>query len=320
MSQMESTFSSLASFTCIRVLVSLFTFRLTRNLLKINLFLILDNFNAILQNMSIEKETKTNPKKKIKKQVKKDGFSLNLEEMAKAGLHFGHRTSKLHPQMNPYIYGVRKTVHIIDLEKTKEKFEQALVFIKELAELEKILLLVGTKPEHKDLVEELAKECNLPYVTERWLGGSLTNFKIMKQRIKYLKELEEKKQSPDFDRYTKKERADIEKEIQGLRRKFEGLRNLEKLPDAIFACSLRKDHLAIKEANMKGILSIAICDTNTDPALVDYPIPANDDANSSVKYILEKTKETILKSRENAKENKKSNQQPVTSKSPPEAD
>ena len=231
-----------------------------------------------------------------KKQIK-NKFDLNLEEMAKAGLHFGHRASKLNPQMKPYLYGVKKTVHIIDLEKTKEKFEQALNFIKELTEQNKILLFVGTKPEHKDLVEQLAQECQLCYVTGRWLGGTLTNFKVIRQRVKYLQDLEQKKQSPDFEQYTKKERFDMEKEIQGLKEKFEGIRSMEQLPDAVFVCSLRKDDLAIKESTMKEIPAIAICDTNANPTLVDYPIPANDDANSSVKYILEKVKEVILRNK-----------------------
>lgn len=236
----------------------------------------------------------------IKKETKaksKTEFNLDEEEMLKAGLHFGHRSSRLHPKMEPYIFGVRKTVHIIDLEKTRQKFEEALKFIKELASQGKIILFVGTKIPHKELLKKITQECSMPYVSERWLGGSLTNFKVMKQRIKTLKGLEEKKQSEGFEKYTKKERAQIEEEIQRLENKFGGIKNLEDLPNAVFICDMRKDGLAAKEARMKEIPVIGIVDTNIDPTQADYPIPANDDAISSVRYILEKVKEVILKSK-----------------------
>ena len=236
-------------------------------------------------------------KKKTKKIVKKQDFGLDAEEMLKAGLHFGHRTSRLHPKMEPFIYGVRKTVHIIDLEKTLEKFKQALSFIQELSKQEKVLLLVGTKIPHKQLVEDIANQCNLPYVNQRWLGGTLTNFGVMRKRIEYLKEIEEKQKSGELEKYTKKERIKIAKEFDKLKIRFEGIQKLEKLPDAVFICDMRKDDLAAKEARMKNIPVIGICDTNVDPTSADYPIPANDDAISSVRYILEKAKEVILKSK-----------------------
>jgi small subunit ribosomal protein S2 len=227
--------------------------------------------------------------------TKKDNFNLDVEEMAKAGLHFGHRTSKIHPKMEPYLYGVRNTVHIIDLGKTKEKFEEALRFIQTLISENKILLLVGTKIQVKDLVKEVAIECGLPYVNERWLGGTFTNFEVIKKRIEYFKDLEKKKAEGELEKYTKKERAKIDQELKNLEMKFGGIKNLERLPDAIFVLDMKKDDLAVKEARMKGIKVIGISDTNCDPTLADYPIPANDDAISSVKYILEKVKEVIIK-------------------------
>ena len=227
--------------------------------------------------------------------IKEGDFRINVEEMGKAGLHFGHKTSKVHPKMFPFIFGVRNTVHIIDLEKTKQKLEEALKFIQELVLQNKTILFVGTKPQIKDLVKEIASELGYPYVNERWLGGTFTNFEVIKKRAEYLKDLEKKKAEGFFEKYTKKERAEIEKEIQKLEKKFGGIKNMEKLPDAIFICDMVKDKLAVKEAREKGIKIIAISDTNTDPTLADYPIPANDDAVSSVKYILEKVKEAILK-------------------------
>jgi len=233
----------------------------------------------------------------IEIEAKKENFNLDIEEMAKAGLHFGHKTSKVHPKMKPFLYGVRNTVHIMDLEKTKEKFIQALEFIKNLISENKILLLVGTKIQVKDLVKNTAKDCGLPYINERWLGGTFTNFEVIKKRIDYFKGLEKKKIEGQLEKYTKKERAEIDQELRDLEIKFGGIKDLEKLPDAIFVLDMRKDNLAVKEARTKGIKVISISDTNVDPTLADYPIPANDDAISSVKYILEKVKEVILKAK-----------------------
>ena len=223
--------------------------------------------------------------------------SLDLEEMARAGLHFGHRSSRIHPKMKPYLQGVRNTIHIISLEKTAEKLEEVLKFIKEIISEGKTLLLVGTKIQVKELVKETAESCGFPYVSERWLGGTFTNFGIIRKRIEYFKDLERKRDSGGLEKYTKKERAKIEKKIRGLERKFGGIKNLEKLPDVIFVLEMKKDELAIKEARKMGIKVISISDTNCDPSLADYFIPANDDAISSVKYILEKVKEVILKAR-----------------------
>jgi small subunit ribosomal protein S2 len=228
----------------------------------------------------------------VKKKSETD-FKIDVEEMAKFGLHFGHKTSKVHPKMFPFIFGVRNNIHIIDLEKTKEKFEETLKFIQDLISQKKTILFIGTKPQVKDLVKEIATQLGFPYVNERWLGGTFTNFEVMKKRVEHLKDLEKKKAEGFFEKYTKKERAEIENEIAKLEKKFGGIKNLEKLPDAIFVCDMVKDKLAVKEAREKGIKIIAISDTNADPTLADYSIPANDDAISSVKYILEKVKEII---------------------------
>ena len=237
---------------------------------------------------------------KVITKTKANKVNLDTEEMARAGLHFGHRTSGVHPKMMPYLYGVRNTVHIIDLEKTKEKFEEALKFIKELISENKILLLVGTKIQAKDLVKNIATELSLPYVNERWLGGTFTNFETIKNRIGYFKDLEKKKAGGELKKYTKKERARIDQELKDFEFKFGGIKNLERMPDAIFVLDMKKDNLAAKEARVKGIKVIAISDTNCDPTLADFPIPANDDAIPSLKYILEKVKEVILETKPKA--------------------
>jgi small subunit ribosomal protein S2 len=222
---------------------------------------------------------------------------FNLEEMMQAGLHFGHRSSRIHPKMKPYLQGVKNNIHIINVEKTAEKLEETLKFIKEIVSEGKILVLVGTKIQVKNLVKETAKECQLPYVSERWLGGTFTNFGIIRKRIEYFKDLEKKRDSGEMEKYTKKERAKFDHKIKGMEIKFGGIKNLERLPDVIFVLDMKKDELAIKEARDAGVKVIGISDTNTDPTLADYVIPANDDAISSVKYILEKVKEVILKAK-----------------------
>jgi len=227
------------------------------------------------------------------KKKKKKEINLDVEEMAKAGLHFGHRTSRLHPKMLPYIFGTRNTVHIIDLEKTKEKLREALDFIQKLISEGKTLLVVGTKIQSKNLVESFAKEFDLPYVSERWLGGTFTNFSVIRKRVEYFKELERKKKEGELEKYPKKERMKIEEELRELEKKFGGIKNMESLPEAIFVLDMKKDSLAVKEAKRVGVKVIGISDTNCDPTLADYPIPANDDAISSLKYILEKVKEAI---------------------------
>ena len=229
--------------------------------------------------------------------IKKNKIDINSDEMMEAGVHLGHRVSRLHPKMKDYVFGVRNTIHIIDLEKTVVEFEKALNFIKELVEKRGTIILVGAKTPLKSLVKKTAIECNIPYVSERWLGGTFTNFKIILERIKYFRELERKKKEGELDKYTKKERVDFDKELKKLELKFGGIKNLDKIPEAIFVCDVKKDILAVKEARIKGVKIVAIVDTNIDPNLVDYAIPANDDAITSVRYILEKVKETILDSK-----------------------
>jgi len=239
----------------------------------------------------------TDSKEKLDKTKKKKDFNLDLDEMMKAGLHFGHRTFRIHPKMMPYVQGVRNTVHLINLEETARKLTEALKFIQEIISEGKVLLLVGTKIQIKNLLKETAIECGLPYVSERWLGGTFTNFGIIRKRIEYFKDLERQRDSGELEKYTKKERAKINQELGKLEIKFGGIKNLEKLPAAIFVLDVKKDYLAAKEARESGVKVVGISDTNIDPTLADFPIPANDDAISSVKYILDKVKEVILKAK-----------------------
>ncbi len=236
---------------------------------------------------------------KTNKNNQKEDYNIKVEDMALAGLYFGHRVSKRHPKMKPYIVGVKGSDHIniIDLEKTKELFIQALNFIKDFVKEEKTLLIVGTKLPTRKLVEDFAKECDLPYVTNRWLGGTITNFGIIKKRIDYFNELKDKRSKGELEKYTKKEQLEIDRKIEKLELKMGGIRDIKKIPDAIFVLDMKKDAIAIKEAKAQGVTIIAIAGTGADPSLVNYPIPANDSSLTSVKYILDKVKEVILKNK-----------------------
>ncbi|UMX48304.1 MAG: 30S ribosomal protein S2 [Candidatus Nealsonbacteria bacterium DGGOD1a] len=220
--------------------------------------------------------------------------NLSVEEMSKAGLQFGHKKSRIHPKMKPYIFGVRNTVFIIDLEKVVDKFQAALDYIEKIVGEGKTIVIVGTKTQFKKMVKEAALAGDMPYVNERWLGGTFTNFKIIKKRIDYFKELERKTAAGEFEKYTKKEQSEIQKEIKVLEKKLGGIKMMEKMPEAIFVLDMKKDKLAVKEASENGVKVIGIADVNIDPNLADYSIIANDDSMSSMTYILGKVKEAVL--------------------------
>ncbi len=229
------------------------------------------------------------------KDTKEDKSGSKKEEMAKYGLHFGQAVSKRHPKMDPYIEGVKGSVHIIDLNKTEEKLEECLEYIKKLKEEGKVIMFVSTKPEFRKLVEKTAKESGMPYVVNRFLGGMITNFNTIKKRIDYYNDLLKKQESGELERkYTKHERVKFSKEMEGLEKNFGGVRNMTSIPDAVFIADMSKDALAIKEARMRGVSVIGIADTNVNPSVADCFIPANDDSLSSVTYILEKV-EGVLK-------------------------
>lgn len=213
-------------------------------------------------------------------------LEISLEGMLKAGVHFGHRKSRKHPRMAEYVYTTRKGINIIDLQKTLEKLEEALSFIAKLKSEGKAIILVSTKKQTKDLIKSAAKNCGLSYVVERWLGGTFTNFKIIKERTKYLRESQEMLERGEFKKYTKFEQMKKAEELEKLEKKMGGIKFMNELPGAVFAIDIKEDNLAIKEAHRMGIPVIALADTNNDPTQVEYPIPANDDAVSSIKLIL----------------------------------
>jgi small subunit ribosomal protein S2 len=211
---------------------------------------------------------------------------VSLKELLEAGAHFGHQTRRWNPKMKPYIYGARGGVHIIDLTKTADALKAAEVFTKEVASGGGKVLFVGTKRQAAPVVREEAVAAGMPYVTERWLGGMLTNFRTIRLQVQRLKKLEQGLESGDFaSKYNKKEVLDMSNEAEALNRIFSGVKDMDGLPAAVFVVDVPKEGIAVAEARKLSIPVIAIVDTNADPDLVDYPIPANDDAIKTLKVI-----------------------------------
>lgn len=213
--------------------------------------------------------------------------------MMKAGVHLGHAKSKDHPSMKEYIFGVRNTVSVFDLTQTRTALARAEAFLKGRAAHGGLILLVGTRPAARRIILDIAERTAMPYFTERWIGGALTNFKVIRKRVEYLETLEKEKASGEFEKYTKKERMGREEEIVRLKKMFDGLRTLTRLPDAVFVVDTTEDTTAVAEATRMKIPLAALCDTNADARAIDYPIPSNDDALPAVRYMVGRIGEAI---------------------------
>jgi len=205
--------------------------------------------------------------------------------MLKAGVHFGHSTSRWHPKMKEYIHGSRGHVHIIDLEKTKQQLADALEYVRGVVARGGKIMFVGTKDQSKAIVQKYAESCEMPYVTERWLGGTLTNFHQIKKSIKRLRKLKDQRDKGELRKYTKKEQLLLGREIEDMQVKLGGVEKLERVPDVLMALDVRFDKTAIEEAKVIGMNVVALCDTNVNPKLIDYIIPGNDDSVRSIEMI-----------------------------------
>jgi small subunit ribosomal protein S2 len=213
---------------------------------------------------------------------------VDIKALLEAGVHFGHKTSRWHPKMAPYIHSKRQDSHIVDLTKTVEGLEKALPFITDVVAKGKQVLFVGTKKQAKDIVREAAEKVGQPYVTERWMGGMLTNVTTVTGRIKELKNLERRMDSGELaNRYSKLEVQRFQEDIDDLNKKYGGIKDLNGKPGAVLVTDVIEDRNAVNEANKLGIPVIAIVDTNADPSLVQYVIPGNDDAIKGLKLILD---------------------------------
>ncbi|HLD82708.1 MAG TPA: 30S ribosomal protein S2 [Candidatus Omnitrophota bacterium] len=208
-----------------------------------------------------------------------------IKQLLEAGVHFGHQTKRWNPKMKKFIFGARSGIYIIDLEKTEECINRARDFLLEITAKGEIALFVGTKKQAQEIVKREALRAGMPYVTERWPGGLLTNFFTIKKSINRLKEIEAMKEDGTFLKLTKKEVAHLEKELAKLKKNFSGISQMERMPQAMFVVDTKKEDTAVKEAKRLGISIIGLIDTNSDPDLVAYPIPGNDDAAKSIKLI-----------------------------------
>lgn len=225
----------------------------------------------------------------------------SLEEMLKAGAHFGHRTNRWHPKMKQYIFTSKNGIYIIDLKKTQEKLAEALEFMDKLVSEGKSILFVGTKNQVSEPMKKMAIAAGQPYIVGKWLGGYLTNFLIVKKSVKKYLDLIEKRDGGKLEKYTKKERLNFDREIKKLELRVGGLANLIKLPDALFIWDIKEEETAVKEARQKNIPIIAVCDTNVNPEEVNYPIPANDDATKTIQLILDSIEDTLVAAKKNLK-------------------
>ena len=223
---------------------------------------------------------------------------INMSDMLKAGLHFGHQTRRWNPKMKEYIFTERNGIYIIDLQKTVKKIDEAYYFIRDLAMEGGTVLFVGTKKQAQESIEQEAKRCEMFYVNQRWLGGMLTNFKTIQSRINKLRKIEKMEADGDFDLLPKKEVIQLKAEQEKLEKNLGGIKEMKKLPSAMFVVDPRKEHIAILEAKALGIPVVAIVDTNCDPDEADYPIPGNDDAIRAVKLIASKIADAVLEGRQ----------------------
>lgn len=217
----------------------------------------------------------------------------DVKAMIEAGVHIGHTKNKRHPMMEPYIWTVRGNISIIDVVKTKDELKKACDFLGSVAVKNGLILFVGTRPAAKKIIEETALSLNMPYVIERWIGGTLTNFKVISKRIETLSDLEKKKSAGELEKYTKKEQVLFEREITRLRKDFNGLRALNRLPAAVFVVNIPHDELAVREARRMRIPVVALADTNADIRMITYPIPSNDDALPAIRYMLGRIRQCI---------------------------
>ena len=223
---------------------------------------------------------------------------ISMKQLLEAGVHFGHQTRRWNPKMAPYIFTERNGIYIIDLQKTVRKVDEAYNFIRDTAMAGKTVLFVGTKKQAQESIESEAKRCNMYYVNNRWLGGMLTNFKTIPTRIKRLNDIDKREATGQFDVLPKKEVIQLKAEREKLEMNIGGIREMKKLPGALFVVDPRKEHIAVTEARILNIPIVAIVDTNCDPDEIDYVIPGNDDAIRAVKLIAGKMADAILEGKQ----------------------
>ena len=224
-------------------------------------------------------------------------MSVTMRQMLEAGVHFGHQTRYWNPKMAPFIFGHRNRIHIVNLEKTMEMYQEALKYARQLASNKGTILFVGTKRQAREIVAEEARRCSMPYVDQRWLGGMLTNFKTVKQSIKRLKDLETMSQDGTFDKMSKREALGLSRELEKLERSMGGIKDMNALPDAMFVIDVGYQKIAVTEARKLGVPVIGIVDTNHSPEGLAYVIPGNDDSGRAIRLYARGMADAILEGR-----------------------
>ncbi|NLF10243.1 MAG: 30S ribosomal protein S2 [Anaerolineaceae bacterium] len=219
--------------------------------------------------------------------------TVTMKALLEAGVHFGHRTRRWNPRMKSFIFTERNGIHILDLQQTITRLEQAYNLVRDTVASGGTVLFVGTKKQAQDNLANAAQACNMPYVNERWLGGTLTNWQTIKQRISYLLELEHRRETGDFERLPKKEAMKLEQLIEKLNSRLGGLKNMTRLPNMLFVVDVRREGIAVKEGNILSIPVLAMVDTNCDPEPIDLVIPSNDDAIRAIKLIVNHISEAV---------------------------
>lgn len=219
---------------------------------------------------------------------------VSMKTLLEAGVHFGHQTRRWDPKMKPFIFTERNGIHIIDLQQTVGRLSEAMNFVRDLAASGGVLLFVGTKKQAQETIEQEAARCGMPYVNQRWMGGMLTNFLTIQSRIKRLAELEAARERGDFERLPKKEASSLEEEITRLNRLLGGMKSLAKLPDAVFVVDPNRETIAIAETRRLELPLVAMVDTNCNPDIIDYPVPANDDAIRAIRLLTSKIADAVL--------------------------
>jgi len=220
-----------------------------------------------------------------------------MKQLLEAGVHFGHQTRRWNPKMRPFIFTARNGIHILDLQQTVTRLNEACKFVTHLTANGESILFVGTKKQAQDAIKEEARRSGQFFVNQRWLGGMLTNFQTIQSRIRYMKDLDARKERGEFERLPKKEAQHLQDELDRLERVLGGIRDMRRLPGAIFVVDTKKEHTAVAEANRLEIPVVALADTNTDPDEMDYPVPANDDAIRAVRLLCSKIADAALEGR-----------------------
>jgi small subunit ribosomal protein S2 len=220
-----------------------------------------------------------------------------MKELLEAGVHFGHQTKRWNPKMKEFIFGQRNGIYIIDLQKTIKIFKEALQFVKGIAEADRQILFVGTKKQAQDIIRETAGRCECSYVNQRWLGGLLTNFRVVRGSVEKLVELDEMKEDGRWDLLSKKDQSKMEKLHKKLSKNLGGIKNMTDLPGAMFVIDSAKEEIALVEAQKLGIPIVAVVDTNGNPENIDYPIPGNDDAVRAIELFTSKVAEAVIEGR-----------------------